>query len=113
MFLRQVDEFFEIEEKIITMTCRGFSGSSDACSPVFSILGKSYVADFFYLASKCYTNLSLAGHDFLLHLLAVTSPRIPGSTCRRAYRVCLRPFREVRLQRDDPGKLVLRFNYFP
>ena len=52
------------------MTCRGFSGSSDACSPEFSILGRSYVATFFYLASKCYTNLSLAGHDFLLHLLA-------------------------------------------
>ena len=57
MFLRQLDEFFEIEEKIITMTCIGFSGSSDACSPRFSILGRSYVADFFYLASKCYTKM--------------------------------------------------------
>ena len=81
MFLRQVDEFFEIEEKIITMACRGFSDSSDASAPEFSILAKSYVADFFYLASKCYTNLSLAGHDFLLHLLA---PPHRGSRAPRA-----------------------------
>ena len=80
MFLRQVDEFFEIEEKIITMACRGFSGSSDASAPEFSILAKSYVAPFFNLASKCYTNLSLAGHDFLLHLVAATSSSISGST---------------------------------
>ena len=73
MFFRQVDEFFEIEEKIITMTCRGFSDSSDASAPEFSILAKSYVATFFYLASKCYTNLCIAGHDFLLHLVAATS----------------------------------------
>ena len=55
---------------------------------------------FFILPQSATQILSLAGHDFLLHLLAATSPRIPGSTCRRAYRVCLRPFREVRLQRD-------------
>ena len=42
--------------KIITMTCRVFSGSSDACAPEFTILGKSYL-NIFYLASKCYTNL--------------------------------------------------------
>ena len=78
MFLRQVDEFFEIEEKIITMTCRGFSGSSDASAPESSILERSYVADFFYLASKCYTNLVVAGHDFLLHLVAATSSSISG-----------------------------------
>ena len=100
MSFRQLDEFFEIEEKIITMTCRGFSGSSDACPPEFSILGRSYVEDFFYLASKCYTNLVVAGHDFLLHLVAATSSLILGSTCGRAYRACLRPFREMRLQRD-------------
>ena len=28
------------------MTCRSFSGSSDACSPEFSILGKSYLSIF-------------------------------------------------------------------
>ena len=100
MFLRQVDEFFEIEEKIITMTCRGFSGSSDASAPRFSILGRSYVATFFYLASKCYTNLSLAGHDFLLHLVAATSSSISDPTRTIRHRGCLRPFREVRLQRD-------------
>ena len=57
MFLRQVDEFFEIEEKIITMTCRGFSGSSDDGALEFSILGRSYVEDFFYLASNSSTKV--------------------------------------------------------
>ena len=100
MSFRQLDEFFEIVEKIITMTCRGFSGSSDASAPEFSILERSYVAYFFNLASKYYTNLCIAGHDFLLHLVAATSSSISGPTRARAYRGCLRPFREVRLQRE-------------
>ena len=56
---------------------------------------------FFILPQSATQILSLAGHDFLLHLVAATSSSISGSTCGRAYRVCLRPFREVRLQRDN------------
>ena len=44
--------FFEIEEKKITMTCWGISESSDDGASEFKVLGESYVAHFFYLASN-------------------------------------------------------------
>ena len=84
--------------KIITMTCRGFR------TPEFSILGRSYVAYFFYLASKCYTNLVARRTWFFATpgwaVVGLTSSSISGSTCGRSHHEWLRPFREVRLQRD-------------
>ena len=81
------------------MTCRGFSGSSQT-------LGRSYVA-YFFLSCLKVLHKSYVSQDMIFRYtwLGSTSPSILGSTCRRAYRVCLRPFREVRLQRD-------KFMYF-
>ena len=59
---------------------------------------------FFILPQSATQILSLAGHDFLLHLVAATSSSISGPTRAPAYRGCLRPFREVRLQRDNCPK---------
>ena len=60
---------------------------------------RKIVFEYFFLPQSATQILSLAGHDFLLHLVAATTA-ISDPTCRLAYRVCLRPFREVCLQRD-------------
>ena len=54
-----------------------FSKSSDACAREFKVLGESYVADFFYLASNSSTKVVTPGHDFLLPLVAAPHTTIP------------------------------------
>ena len=53
------------------MKCSVFSETSDACAPVFSILGRSYVASFCILPQSATQILCIAGHDFLLHLVGL------------------------------------------
>ena len=103
--------FFETEEKKITMTCWGISESSDACAREFKVLGESYVAHFFYLASNSSEKVIACRHDFLLPLLGLLTPRSRTLAIGPADRVCLRPFGEVRLRRDknkvsDKSKII-------
>ena len=55
-----------------------FSESSDDGASEFKVLGESYVAHFFYLASNSSDLLVACRHDFLLPLCAAPHPTIPG-----------------------------------
>ena len=60
----------------------GFFGQFFHGASEFKVLGESYVAHFFYLASNSSTKVSIAGHDFLLPLVGGPHTMIPDPRVR-------------------------------
>ena len=82
---------------------------------IFNLRKIVFVLLFFILPQSATQILCIAGHDFLLHLVAATSSSISDPTRRIRHRGCLRPFREVRLQRENYFKIlvlkILNYNH--
>ena len=88
------------------MTCWGISESSDDGASEFKVLGESYVAPFFYLASKSSEKVMGTGHDFLLPLCAAPHPTIPDPRDRtRGSSVSEASWRSAPSARKAKGKI--------
>ncbi len=80
------DEFFRNDKKSSHMTCIYFYVSLNVSGHEFKILGESYVAVFFYLASNSSEKVMGTGHDFLLPLVAAPHTTIPDGGPSRSAR---------------------------